>query len=160
MKDDLKPLSEAFSRKQRGFLKLKPRGLFAGDDPVAPLRGRITAWILVRKLFCKGKVACKSEDGVEGARSERCGKCRREGCSQRLRLHIEPVSGGPLTGVEVILELNFSSARNFLQYAVDLASHCMEVPDVVSSLTVVDRAKWGEVVFEVDHAPPQSAAGA
>jgi hypothetical protein len=53
-------------------------------------------------------------------------------------------------GTDVHLELNFSSCRNFLRYAQDLAMAHFEVDEIVSVLSVVDRAGWGEVAFEAD----------
>lgn len=153
MKDDLKLLREAFERKQRRFLRLKPAGLFIGEYLVSTLSGRITSWIMVRKLFRKGKVVCQSDTGIEGDGAERCEKCTRQGCSQKIRLHIDPIPGGQFSGVELILELNFSSAKNFLQYSTDLAGHRAEVSDVISSFSVINRDRWGEVVFEVDRSP-------
>lgn len=150
MRDDLKLLGEAFQTGLRRFARVVPAGFRIGEDIVPALRGTIQEWKLVRKLFRKGRVACSSEDGVEGAGAQRCQACKREGCAPRIRLRIVPLPGGGLDGAAIDLELNFSSCRNFLDYARDLGITHHEAHEVVTVFSVVDRAKWGEVRFAAD----------
>ena len=55
--------------------------------------------------------------------------------------------------LKIRLELNYSSSRNFIEYARALAAIHHEVQEVFTSLSVEDRGKWGEVVFAVDRNP-------
>lgn len=155
MRDDLKLLGEAFRTRPRRFVRVAPAGFRIGEEIVPALRGTIQEWKLVRKLFRKGSVACSSEDGVEGAGAQRCASCKRQGCSPRIRLRIEPAPGGALDAVDLELELNFSSCRNFLDYARDLGVAHHEAHEVVTVFSVVDRAKWGEVRFAADRQPSE-----
>ena len=155
MRDDLKLLGEAFRTAPRRFARVAPDGFRIGEEIVPVLRGTIQEWTLVRKLFRKGRVACSSRDGVEGAGAERCASCKREGCSPRIRLRIHPAPGGGLDAPDLELELNFSSCRNFLDYARELAAAHLEVHEAVTVFSVLDRAKWGEVRFASDRQPSE-----
>ena len=75
MRDDLKLLGEAFQTGPRRFARVAPAGFRIGEEIVPALRGTILDWKLVRKLFRKGRVACSSENGVEGAGAQRCQAC-------------------------------------------------------------------------------------
>lgn len=150
MRDDMKLLGEAFQPAPRRFARVVPAGFLLGEQTCPVLRGTIRGWKLVRKLFRGGRLVCSADDGVEGNQSRRCETCRRDGCSPRIRVCIRPVPDGNVDGADVHLELNFSSCRNFLRYAQDLGMAHLEVDEVVSVLSVVDRAGWGEVIFETD----------
>ena len=151
MKDDMKLLGEAFQSAPRRFARVLPAGFLVGEQTCTVLRGTIRGWKLVRKLFRGGRVVCSADGGIEGSpQSRRCEACKRDGCAPRIRLCIQPVPNGSMNGADVHLELNFSSCRNFLRYAHDLAMAHLEVDEVVSVLAVVDRAGWGEVIFEAD----------
>ena len=153
MRDDLKLLGEAFQSAPRRFARVVPAGFVVGERTCPVLRGTIRGWKLVRKLFRGGRVVCSTDDGVEGDRSRRCEACNQDGCSPRIRLRIQTAPGGSLDGAEVHLELNFSSCRNFIDYAHDLGMGHIQVHEVVSVLSVLDRAGWGEIIFEVDRQP-------
>jgi hypothetical protein len=157
VRDDLKLLGEVFDSPKRVLARLKPDGFSIGEETHPVLRGVVTDWKMVRKLFRKGKVVCLSEDGVEGTGAARCEKCRREGCSPRIRLHVEPVAGEGLEGTVVAVELNFSSCRNFLEYARDLGSQHHGVHEVVSVLSVEERGRWGEVTFAANRQPLENS---
>jgi len=153
VRDDIKLLEEAFQHTPRRFARVLPAGFVVGEQTCPVLRGTIRGWKLVRKLFRGGRVVCSNDDGVEGERSRRCEACKRDGCSPRIRLRIQTDPGGSLDGAEIHLELNFSSCRNFLKYAHELAMARLEVEQVVSVLSVVNRIGWGEIIFEVDRQP-------
>ena len=150
MRDDMKLLGEAFQSAPRRFSRVVPAGFLVGGQTCSVLRGTIRGWKLVRKLFRGGRLVCSADDGIEGSQSRRCETCSRDGCSPHIRVCIRPVPDGSVDGTDVHLELNFSSCRNFLRHAHDLGMAHLEVDEVVSVLSVVDRAGWGEVIFEAD----------
>jgi hypothetical protein len=153
MSEDLKLLGEAFDRPPRKLARVKPDGFAIGDGTIPALRGTISDFCLVRKLFRRRRVVCFSDDGISGSSGKRCEDCSQEDCAPRIRLHLDPAPGSDMNGPQIHLELNYSSSRNFIEYAGDLAATHHEVQEVVTSLSVEDRGKWGEVLFAVSREP-------
>ncbi len=152
MTDDLKLLNEEFATPPRARARVLPSGFAVEETEYVALRGRIAAWTLVRKRFREERLVCSSNDGERSVSGQACDGCafRRE-CSRRIRLSLERVQGERAAGTSclgaLVLELNFTSCRNFLAYAHQLALGHLEVPELPARLTVTDHGSWGEVSF-------------
>lgn len=152
MTDDLKLLNEEFTTPTRARARVLPGGFAVEETEYLALRGRIASWTLVRKRFREQRLVCWSNDGEHAVSGQACEPCtlRRE-CSRRIRLSLERVQGERAAGTSclgpLVLELNFTSARNFLAYAHQLAQGHLEVPELPARLTVTDHGSWGEVGF-------------
>jgi len=153
MSDDLKLLGEAFESPPIELARVKPDGISIGENTVPSIRGTVRDFRLVRKLFRRRRVVCFSDDGISGSGGKRCEDCSHEDCAPRIRLHLDPVKEHGMKRSRIRLELNYSSSRNFIEYARALAAIHHEVQEVFTSLSVEDRGKWGEVVFAVDRNP-------
>ncbi|MBF8287084.1 MAG: hypothetical protein HW381_192 [Candidatus Rokubacteria bacterium] len=149
---DLKLLNEEFASPVRTRARSLPNGFLVAESRYPALRGRIVAWTLIRKLFESERLVCWSNNGERSTTGQACALCpSRPACSRRLRLDLEEVHGERADGRDrlgaLTLELNFTSCRNFLAYALRLGRAHLDVPDLPARLTVVERGGWGEVCF-------------
>lgn len=159
MNPDLDRVDLEFALSAAPVARLLPAGLVLGaEPPQATLSGTVRAWSLVRKFFREKRLVCWSTDGVRGVGGKRCEACADRGrCTPRIRLVLDR-SGGQAAQEDlqepstawITLELNYTSCRNFLDYARRIRGTDGDVSRVPTKLTVVPHDTWGEVRFEVD----------
>jgi len=142
---------DAFRPTPRVLARVTPRGFAIEGREVRTIDGRVTRLGLVRKLFKDSALVCSSKDGVRAKDGTLCDECRHPRCQPQLRVELQ---AGDRT---LLLDLAFSSARNLLALRDRVDPEGVALDDVPLRLSVVDRGKWGEVVFALaDESPAQS----
>jgi hypothetical protein len=135
-------IREAFKKSAIVIVKITCDGFEVCGNPYSALEGRVRKVSLVRKMFEDCFLACSSTDGVYGTEGKSCAGCQHPSCQPRLRLQL--ASGL----VRYLLELNTTSARNFLKIEDQAIQEGCAVSDWTLKLTVASRQYWGEVCFE------------
>jgi hypothetical protein len=132
----------AFHRPPRILARITPKGFAFLEEQTPELTGRIGHVRLIRKLFEEGFLTCSSSDGVRARNGTVCDDCRHPRCQPRLRIHIHE------RHAVFVLDLAYSSARNLLRLQHELRSEGLPLDDVNLQLSVKNRGRWGEVIFE------------
>lgn len=142
---------DAFRQTPRVLARVTPRGFACDGREVPALEGRVTGLGLVRKLFKDSALVCSSKDGVRARDGTLCDECRHPRCQPQLRVELRA------SDRVLLLDLAFSSARNLLALRERVEAEGVALEDVVLRLSVLDRGRWGEVVFALaDESPAQS----
>ena len=144
---DVEPLREILHRTLVRYLTVRPRGfeLRPGDRPRPVVEARILGYGGARTFYKDRKPVCRSLDGlrpVAGDTNRICVECEaRARCTPQVRLDLI-VERRPFR-----LLLAYSSARTFLGYEAELRQRRVEIEDVVTKISVVNRGSWGELRF-------------
>ena len=156
MSHDLDHLARAFKLHgaRSSLICVKPRGFILLNHAYETIRAGVTSFRLVRKRFERGKLACHSTDGFTGSKGKHCDLCDQHGCSPRIVLELDLRPGPDQEHVRgpARIELNFSSSRNFLRFALDQVAQEADLADLDFVMSVKARESWGEVCFDLDGA--------
>jgi hypothetical protein len=144
--NDFEPLRALLHRAIARYLTVTPRGVVLADQaqPLPRVAVRIMSYGGARTLYRRHKPVCRSLDGVAAVKDQdkRCAECTDlDACTPQLRLDLV-VRGRPYR-----LLLAFTSARNFLEYAVRLDQRGVKIDATEHELSVIPRGSWGEVRF-------------
>jgi hypothetical protein len=139
---------DAFRETPRLLARVTPGGFASGGREVPAVEGRVTRIALVRKLFRDSALVCSSKDGVRARDGTLCDECRHPRCQPQLRVELRA------RDEVLLLDLAFSSARNLLALRDRLEAEGVALEDVVLRLSVLDRGRWGEVLFALADEPP------
>ena len=137
------------------FLRIGPHGFLLHRDADAQIEfpsftTSILAASTVRKRFLNGKLVCSSQDAHKARDGSSCDSCHlRSDCLPRIRLRLRPLCSEIPN--PIFLELSFSSAKNFLDYFLNLQSQAIDPLQVPARLSVLNRGRWGEVAFSIHH---------
>jgi hypothetical protein len=134
------------------FLTIRPHGFLCQGREYPSFSASILATSTVRKRFLNGNLVCSSPDAINAKDGSPCHSCpHRPDCLPRIRLRLRPLSEDlPRT---VFLELSFSSAKNFLDYFTNLLSQNLDPLQLNVRLSVLNRGRWGEVLFSLHPNP-------
>ena len=135
------------------FLSIGPHGFLLPRDADRQIEfPSFTTSIIVastvRKRFLNGNLVCSSSDAHKARDGSSCDSCLlRSDCLPRIRLRLSPLCSDIPN--PVFIELSFSSAKNFLDYFVNLQSQAIDPLQVPARLSVLNRGRWGEVIFSI-----------
>lgn len=165
MNPDLNLLDEEFGTDARQRVRVRPGGLLVRETLFPTIRAVIASWSFVRRFFRDDRLICRSDDGEFAARGRACLGCPdRSACVPRIRLLLDactvpgPARTAPsadLLPPALVLEIAYTSARNFAGYARSLALARGGLSDVPTLVAVLDRGHWGEVRFVPNPDPVQ-----
>ena len=131
------------------FLRVAAHGFLCQGREHPSFPASILAASTVRKRFLNGKLVCSSPDAHKAKDGSSCDTCPlRSDCLPRIRLRLRPLCSQIPN--PIFLELSFSSAKNFLDYFVNLHSQGIDPLQVPARISVLNRGRWGEVFFSVD----------
>lgn len=144
---DVEILREILHRALVRYLTVRPGGFEL--QPGERLRPVVEARILghggARTFYLDRKPVCRSLDGLQpvtGDTNRTCRECdARQRCSSQVRVDLI-VERCPFR-----LLLAYSSARAFLVYEAEMRQRGVQIEDVMTKITVVDRRTWGELRF-------------
>jgi len=132
------------------FLRIGLDGFLCQGREHATFSASLLTCSTVRKRFLKGILVCFSSDGHKARDGASCQSCPHlQDCLPRIRLRLRPLSDD--LPHPIFLELSFSSAKNFLEYFTNIQSQGIDPYQVPLRLNVLNRGRWGEVLFSVDH---------
>ncbi len=99
---------------------------------------------LIRKLWNHSRLICQSVDGFSSLTTGKaCRVCRDQTrCNPQIVLYVL------LDQTPYRIALNYTSGKNYLTYRRRLIDNDHELNTVVTRLSVVPRATWGEVQFQ------------
>jgi len=141
MRNDIETV---YQRSLPDFLRVLPEGFQVAGQVEPTLEVVIHDEQVVRKLWDHGNLACQSTDGFSSqATGKACRLCRDQSrCTPQIVLYVL-VGQSPFR-----LALNYTSGNNYLAYRRRVKENGQELSAVVTLLTVVSRATWGEVQFQ------------
>lgn len=136
------PLRELLFRASARYLQVHPSGLVLDGAPRDRVAARILHHTGARTLYRGRRPHCRSLDGVTALNGQACADCHdRKHCTPQVRLDLL-IDGRPYR-----LLLAYTSATNLLAYRALLRAQQRDLPDVTTSITVIDRGRWGELRF-------------
>ena len=144
---DVEILREILHRALVRYLTVRPGGfeLQPGERLRPVVEARILGYGGARTFYQDRKPVCRSLDGIRpvtGDTERTCRECdARERCTSQVRVDLI-VERRPFR-----LLLAYSSARAFLAYEAELRQRRVEIEQVLTKITVVDRRTWGELRF-------------
>ena len=137
--------STSFPPSKSSFLRVQSQGFLLGNRSFPSLLVNIKDASLVRKKFKDRKLVCYSPDGEFSKEGSRCKDCTEHGCNSRIRLVLNPLD--PSLPSPLLVELSFTSVRNFFEYESHLSQEGIPLYDTQTMISVVPRGSWGEIIF-------------
>ena len=137
-----------FPPSKSSFLKVQPHGFLLRGQALHSFDATIQNASLVRKKFQDKTLVCYSPDGFFSKTGLSCKDCPDDrGCRSRVRLLLSP--SDPSLPDPLLLELPFSSARNFFHFEAHLHQAGLPLYQTLTRFAVVPRGSWGEVIFSI-----------
>jgi hypothetical protein len=158
MKDDpIRSIGEIYgqilARTTARYLTVRPHSIVVPDEGS---HREIAVHILdhgaARTLYQDRKPRCRSLDAIRAIDDAKrlCSLCdERARCTPQIRIHLV------FRAKPYRILLAYTSAKNFLFYATEIRHHGLELPNVVTTIRLLNRGTWGELRF----ARAPSAAG-
>jgi hypothetical protein len=136
-------IAAIYQRSLPDFVRVLPDGFQIRGEVKRAIDVTIHDDQVVRRLWHHGKLACQSLDGFSAlATGKACRVCRDQSrCVPQIALYIL------MDETPFRIALNYTSSQNYLEYRPHLLDQDNELRIVVTQLTVVSRATWGEVQF-------------
>lgn len=142
---DPDPVKDILYKTTARFLQVHAHGIILqGGLPRTSCRARILAVGAARTLYRGRRPHCRSLDSIHSIEGTCCLDCHDiEHCTSQLRIHLL-IEHQPY---KVLLA--YTSAKNFLIYRDSLAKRHLDLDQVTTAISVVDRATWGELRFKL-----------
>ena len=137
-------IETVYQRSLPDFLRVLPEGFQVAGQVEPTVEVVIHDEQVVRKLWDHGRLTCQSTDGFScQTTGKACRLCRDQSrCTSQIVLYVL-VGQSPFR-----IALNYTSGMNYLTYRRRLHEKGQELRTIVTLLTVVSRATWGEVQFQ------------
>ena len=141
MNDDIEALYE---RPLPDFIRVLAEGFQINGQVKPTIDVSIQDEQLIRRLWSHGRLLCQSADGFSSLTTGKaCRVCRDQTrCNPQIVLYVL-VDHTPYR-----IALNYTSGKNYLSYRRRVLDSDHELRDVLTRLSVVSRARWGEVHFQ------------
>lgn len=137
-------IEQIYQRSLPDFIRVLPDGFQIAGHITPSVEVSIQDEQIVKKLWSNGTLVCQSADGLSSLTTRKpCRVCRDQGrCHPQIVLYVL-VDESPYR-----IALNYTSGKHYLAYRRRLLNEDRELRALVTRLTVVSRATWGEVHFQ------------
>lgn len=141
-------LKDILHRMAARYMTIRALGIDLGEGRklLPAINCRILNYGAARTLYRARRPICRSLDAVTAIRepNKDCQQCLdRKHCTSQVRLDLL-FENRPYR-----LLLAYTSAKNFLLYAGELALRKLEIQQVSTHIRVLNRGSWGELHFSV-----------
>jgi hypothetical protein len=146
-------MRDLFARSFCRYVKVTPTGLqISPDRLLSTLTATVLTFRPARTRYQNRKPACRSLDGIQSVTTRRCcASCLlRRNCTPQICLDMLHEN------IPLRLLLAFTSARNFMQFVSQCQKRTQPVEDTDVLITVRDRGRWGEILFQIPTEPDPS----
>ncbi len=137
-------LRQVLHRATASYLKVSAAGFHVAGRPSREVEAKILQWSDARTRYVDRYPTCRSLDGVVSIThpGRECDGCPdRAGCTDQV--HLELLIGGR----PYRLLLAYTSAANFLGYAMALRAERVEIEMIPHRLSTHDRGRFVEIRF-------------
>lgn len=141
MPDDIEAV---YQRSLPDFIRVLPEGFLVAGQLASTVEVSIQDEQVVRKLWNNGTLACQSTDGYSSLTTGKpCRVCRDQTrCKPQIVLYVL------LAETPYRIPLNHTSGKNYLTYRRHLRDTDQDLRGVITALSVISHANWGEIQFQ------------